>query len=98
MPAPPLCLSQPLLAVLVAAFVRAASAAYVEGDGAEALLVLEREEKGLDHLGAAEVAEAVQLVEPELVAAEVSVGRIVGIASEIAEVLHQDEGRVELPV
>src|SRR5687768_14180706 len=59
---------------------------------AEALAVLQRADEGLDHLGVLEVAvEAVQLVEPEVVA------RGVGVAPQVAEVLHGHEGAVELP-
>src|SRR5215207_6134812 len=45
-----------------------------------------------------ELVELVQLVEPELPAAvaEPRLGRVVGIPSQVAEVLHQDEGAVPL--
>src|SRR5215210_6166773 len=60
----------------------------------EALAVLGGFEERLDHLGAHEVAAVVvELAEPEVEAVEVSLlfGRVVGVAPEVAEVLHQDE-------
>src|SRR5215203_3463453 len=58
---------------------------------AEALAVLGRGDEGLDHLRLDVVAaKLVQLREPEVVA------RLIGVAAEVAEVLHQHEGRVEL--
>src|ERR1700749_2139895 len=63
----------------------------------EALAVLLRGEERLDHLGALEVAaEVFELLEPEVVAVEVRVRRVVGRAAQVAEVLHQDEGGVRL--
>src|SRR5207249_9560498 len=60
-------------------------------------LILIRSDEGLDHFGMREVAvEGVQLVEPEVIAVEVRVGGVVGIAAQITEVLHQHEGAVEL--
>src|SRR3954467_8261656 len=61
---------------------------------AEAAAVLVRIQKGLDHLGRDVVAvELVELVEPELPASEVQVvlGRVARVASQVSEVLHQDE-------
>src|SRR5437588_6434791 len=55
----------------------------------EAVAVLGRVEERLDHLGLDVVAlELVELREPEVVA------RLVGIAAQVAEVLHQHEGLV----
>src|SRR5947209_12337885 len=63
---------------------------------AEPLLVFRREEKCLDHLRVLKVpAELVELREPELPAREVSVIAGVGVAAEVAEVLHQHERAVE---
>src|SRR5919107_1388731 len=63
----------------------------------EALAVFGRDEEGANHLGAYEVAvELVELVEPEVVAVEVRVGRVVGVAAEVSEVFHQDERAVLL--
>src|SRR2546421_4473674 len=57
----------------------------------ESLPVLDGGEEGPDHLGAAVVAVCgVEFREPVVEAGAV------GVASEIAEVLHRDEGRVEL--
>src|SRR3982751_3615817 len=57
----------------------------------EPLTVFGRRDEGFDHLGGDEVAaEGVQLVEPE-----VEPGGV-WVAPEIAEVLHRDEGGVEL--
>src|SRR5947209_15825398 len=59
----------------------------------EPLSVLRGREESLDHLGLDEVAaEGVELVEPEVEA------RRVRVAPQIAEVLHRDEGSVELCV
>src|SRR2546423_12139191 len=59
----------------------------------EPLAVLAGGDEGLDHLGLDEVsAERVELAEPEVVACRV------GVATEVAEVLHQDEGAGELGV
>src|SRR6184192_508620 len=64
---------------------------------AEAVAVLRRDEERLDHLGGLEVAaELVKLREPELPAGEIRVGRVVGVAPEVSEVLHEDEGAVLL--
>src|SRR5215204_3375973 len=66
---------------------------------AEAALVLGRVEERLDHLGPLEVAaELFELGEPELEAREVRVRRVVRVPPQIAEVLHQHEGPVELPL
>src|SRR5215204_6996097 len=63
----------------------------------EARAVFDGVEEGFDHLGLDEVAvKLVELVEPELPAAEVRVLRVVGVAPQVAEVLHQDEGAVLL--
>src|ERR671913_33020 len=63
---------------------------------AEPLAVLNRVDEGAHHLRVNEVAvELVELREPEVVAVEVRVGRVVRVAPEVAEVLHQDEGAVE---
>ena len=52
--------------------------------------------KGLNHFGLDIVAvELVELREPEVKAGEVQVGRGVGIAAQVAEVLHEHEGAVE---
>ena len=57
----------------------------------EAGTVLGRSDEGFDHFSTAEVApELVELVQPEMIA-----GRV-GLAPEIAEVLHEDERRAEL--
>src|SRR2546423_14855983 len=59
----------------------------------EPLAVLRGRDEGLDHLGLDEVsAEGVELVEPEVVPG------CVGVAAQVSEVLHQDEGAVELGV
>jgi hypothetical protein len=59
--------------------------------------VLVRGDERLDHLGVDEVAaKLIELREPEVVAREVCVGRVVRVAAQVAEVLHQDEGAVEL--
>src|SRR5688500_19026198 len=64
----------------------------------EAAPVLVRGEESLDHLGRDEVAaELVELAQPEVEAREVGVAPLVGVAPQIAEVLHQHEGAVELP-
>src|SRR5437588_8204073 len=64
---------------------------------AEARAVFGGADEGFDHLGPLEVAAVVvELPEPEVVAAEVRVGAAVRVAPEISEVLHQDEGAVEL--
>src|SRR2546429_4919598 len=56
-------------------------------------------DEGLDHLGVDEVAiECVELVQPEVVAVKVRIGRIVWISAQVAEVLHQHKGFVELSV
>src|SRR5215213_3331348 len=60
----------------------------------EALAVLGGFEECLDHLGAYEVAAVVvELAEPEAEAVEVALllGRVVGVAAQVAEVLHQHE-------
>src|SRR5215213_2804522 len=63
----------------------------------ETLAVLVRREERLDHLRALKVAaEVFQLLEPEVVAVEVRVGRVVGRAPQVAEVLHQHERGVRL--
>src|SRR5438067_1707047 len=52
--------------------------------------------KRLEHFGGDIVAvELVELVEPEVKAGEVQVGRGVRVSSQIAEVLHEHEGAVE---
>src|SRR5207244_6496919 len=67
--------------------------------GSKPIAVLSRGNKGLDHLGLNEVTvEAVQLVEPEIVAVEVRVRCIVWIAAQVTEVLHQHKGAVEFLV
>ena len=56
---------------------------------AEALLVLTRSDKRLDHLRVDEVAvELIQLPKPEVVAGKVCVRSSVRVASQVAEVLH----------
>src|SRR5215218_1047260 len=63
----------------------------------EAVAVLFGDEESLDHLGALEVAAVVfELLEPEVVAVEVRVGRVVGRAPKVAEVLLQYERGVRL--
>src|SRR5215212_4486777 len=64
---------------------------------AEPLAVLDGRDKRLDHLGLDEVTVVlVELAEPEVVAVEVRVRRLVRGAPEIPEVLHQHERLVEL--
>src|ERR687896_197196 len=66
---------------------------------AEPLPVLDGGDERLDHLGAAVVAaELFELREPEVEAVEVEprLRRVVGVALEVAEVLHEDELAVEL--
>src|SRR5947209_18705100 len=59
----------------------------------EPLAVLRRRDESLDHLGLDEVsAKRVELADPEVVA------RRVGVATEVTEVLLQDEGWVALGV
>src|SRR3954464_6277825 len=79
---------------------------------AEALAVFEGGDEGFDHLGAADArqrhalvahvlageAEAVELREPEVVALEAEVGVVSRATAQVAEVLREDEARVELPV
>ena len=68
---------------------------------AEALSVFGRVDKGLDHFGLSEIAvEAVQLIEPEVVAGEVQSGLrcIVRVPAQVTEVLHQHKGAVEFPL
>ena len=74
---------------------------------AEALPVLRGDDERPGHLGAADAAEshcrvshvlagdadAIELHEPEVVAREVVVGRVVRVAPQVAVVLRQDEGR-----
>src|SRR5262245_49795932 len=63
----------------------------------KALAVLNRSNKGLNHLSIDKVAvELVELSEPKIVALEVVVWCIVRIPSQIPEVLHQHEGAVEM--
>src|SRR5215204_5781967 len=63
----------------------------------EALAVLGGREESLDQFRLAIVAaEVIEFGEPEVVALEARVGRGVGVSSQVAEVLHQDEGAVEL--
>src|SRR5437868_8302391 len=63
----------------------------------EARAVLRGVDEGLDHLCAYEVAAVVvELPEPEVVARKVRVGAAVRVASEVSEVLHQDEGSILL--
>ena len=72
------------------------SAFIVSFSRAEPVPVLVRRDESLDHLRRVEVAaERVELREPEVVAAEVRVGRGVRVTLQVAEVLHQDEGLVE---
>src|SRR5688572_14018394 len=57
--------------------------------------------EGLDHLGVYKIAiELIELAEPEVVARKVqtSLRRIIGVAPQVAEVLHQHKRPVELPV
>ena len=64
----------------------------------KALAILAGDDERLDHLGLDEVAvELVQLVQPEVVAVEVESGlrRVVRIATQVAEVLHQHKRPVE---
>src|ERR1043165_3416129 len=64
---------------------------------AEARAVLGRLDEGVHHLGLVVVAaELFELREPEVVAGEIRVGAAVRVTSEVAEVLHQDEGAVGL--
>lgn len=59
----------------------------------ETLLILGRYQKGLDHLSGHEVpVEIVEFVQPKLVPIKISIGSIIRIAPQIAEVLHQHEG------
>src|ERR1700749_2382922 len=65
----------------------------------EALAVFVRSDEGFDHLGGDEVAvELFELAEPEVVAVKVEshLRRVVGVAAEVAEVLHEDQRAVLL--
>src|SRR5437867_10777656 len=65
----------------------------------KAVAVLDAGDERLDHLGLDEVAvELIELRQPEVVAVKVKTGlrRLIGIATQIAEVLHEDEGAVDL--
>src|SRR5581483_2386138 len=65
----------------------------------KSLPIFDRGEECFDHLGVDVVAvELVQLVQPEVVAVPVSIRRIVGIALEVSEVLHQHKGAIEFLV
>jgi hypothetical protein len=62
------------------------------------LYVFGRVDEGLYHFGLSEIAvEAVQLIEPEVVAGEVQsrLWRIVRVPAQVTEVLHQHESAVE---
>src|SRR5258707_14648265 len=59
--------------------------------------ILKRGDKGLDHFRLNKVAvEAVQLVQPEVVAGEVSVGEVIWISSQVTKVLHVHERPIHL--
>ena len=61
---------------------------------AKAGVVFRRNEERLDHLGATEVApKLVELMQPEVVAIEIGVGRLVWVPLQIAKVLHRHKGR-----
>src|SRR5947209_6431229 len=63
----------------------------------ESPAVLVRGDEGFDHLGGDEVAaKLVELREPEVVAVEVRVRQVVRVALQIAEILQEHEGPVEL--
>src|SRR6266545_7318232 len=63
----------------------------------EALAVFGGDDEGLDHLSADVVAvEEVQLIQPEVVAAQVGIRRGVRVATQVTEVLHEHEGRILL--
>ena len=54
-------------------------------------------DESLDHLGLPEVAaERVEFAQPEVITVEVRVGRLVRVASEVADVLRQHERLREL--
>src|SRR2546430_13114529 len=60
---------------------------------------LERLNESSHHLGIIKVAvELVQLIEPEVEAFHVAIRRVVWIASQVTEVLHQHKGAVELAI
>ena len=62
----------------------------------EAATILTRSNKRLHHFCAAEVAaKLVQFVQPEIVAVEIVVWWISGIAAQVAEILHQHKGTIE---
>ena len=62
----------------------------------KALTILSRSDERLDHLGTHEIpVELIQLRQPEIVAGVVIVLRIVRIAPQVTEELHQHEGAVE---
>src|ERR1044072_694358 len=64
---------------------------------AETRAVLGRVDEGFDHLGTLVVAaELFEFRKPEVIARPVGVAPLVRVAPQVAEVLHQDEGRVEL--
>src|SRR5436853_552526 len=63
---------------------------------AKSLTVFARVNERLDHVGILEVAvELVELGQPEIVTRVIGVGSIIRIASQVAEVLHQDKRAVE---
>jgi len=63
----------------------------------ESLSVFCRADESLNHLSVDEIAvEAVEFIQPEIVTCEVCVRTLIGIESQISEVLHQHEGKVEL--
>ena len=73
---------------------------YRSSSRSESLLVLGRGNESLNHFRVDEVTtKLIQLRQPGIVAGEVQrrFGRIGRVASEISEVLHQDEGAVEVP-
>jgi hypothetical protein len=52
---------------------------------------LERLDEGFDHFGFQEVAvELGELIQPEVITGEVIVRRVIGVASQIAEVFNRD--------
>src|ERR1051326_380836 len=62
----------------------------------EALAVFSRGNKRLDHLGSIIITvELIQLRQPEVVTNQVAIRRVVRIAAQIAEVLHQHKRAVE---
>src|SRR5712692_10541087 len=70
---------------------------FAESSWPKSLPIFSRSNEGFDHLRANEVAvELVQLIQPEFVASVVYVLRIVRIAAQVTEELHQHKCAIEL--